>query len=125
MRYPHAPSTLARPDHGDYIEIVFAPAPKRGAAATVTATKARGAHSAAAGRTIPAPVVVSGDLSAAQWERLIVRIAALPAPVVASKPSASAIPDSTSSAVPRTSSTVPRTSSTVPQAAKSGSPGKG
>jgi membrane-bound lytic murein transglycosylase B len=111
MRYPHAPSTLARPDHGDYIEVVFAPAPKGGIAAKVTATKAKGAHSAVAGRTAPAPVVVRGDLSAAQWERLIKRIAALPAPAIASKPSSSAIPDSTSS--------------TAPPAAKSSGPGKG
>jgi membrane-bound lytic murein transglycosylase B len=114
MRYPHAPSTLARADHGDYIEIVFSPALKRGvAAAKVTATKAKGAHAAAAGQTAPSPVVVSGDLSVAQWEQLIGRIAALPAPVVASKPSSAAIPDSTSS-----------TSSTVTQAAKSSGPGK-
>lgn len=110
MRYPGAPSTLARPDHGDYVEIVFSPAPKRGAAAKVTATKS--AHSAGAGQTAPSPLVVSGDLSAAQWDRLITRIAALPAPTVAAKPSSSAIPDSS-------------TSSTVPQAAKSNGPGKG
>ncbi len=110
MRYPHAPSTLARPDHGDYVEIVFAPAPKRGATAKMTATKAIAPHSATAGQTAPPPVVVSGDLSTAQWERLIKRIAALPAPAVASKPSPSAIPDSTSS--------------TAPQAAKGGGSGK-
>ena len=28
MQYPGAPSTLARPDHGDYIEIDFPPAPR-------------------------------------------------------------------------------------------------
>ncbi len=110
MRYPHAPSTLARPDHGDYIEIVFSPAPRRGAAAKVTATKATATGAAP---TAPSPVVVSGDLSAAQWDTLIARVAALPAPVVKVKPSSSAIPDSTSSK-----------SSTVPQAAKSSGPGK-
>jgi hypothetical protein len=111
MRYPHAPSTLARPDHGGYIEVVFSPAPKRGAAAKVSATKATAAaHSDGAGQTAPSPVVVSGDLSAAQWDTLITRVAALPAPVVRVKPSSSAIPDSTSS--------------TVPQAAKGSGSGK-
>jgi soluble lytic murein transglycosylase-like protein len=101
MRYPHAPSTFARPDHGDYIEIVFSPVPKRGATAKVTATKATSAaHAAGAGRVQPSPVVVSGDLSAAQWNTLIKRVAALPAPAVRVKPSSSAIPDSTSSTVP-------------------------
>jgi hypothetical protein len=111
MRYPGAPSTLARPDHGDYIEIVFSPAAKLGAAAKVTATKATAAHSTTAGQTAPSPVVVSGDLSAAQWERLIKRVAALPAPTVRVKPSSSAIPDATSS--------------TILQVAKSKAPGKG
>ncbi len=27
MHYPGAPSTLARADHGDYLEIAFSPAP--------------------------------------------------------------------------------------------------
>jgi hypothetical protein len=78
----------------------------------VTVTKARSAHAAVAGQTAASPVVVSGDLSAAQWDALITRVAGLPAPVVRVKPSSSAIPDSTSS-----------TSSTVPQAAKSSGPG--
>jgi soluble lytic murein transglycosylase-like protein len=112
MRYPGAPSTLARADHGGYIEVVFAPAAKRGAAAKVTATKARttAAHSASADQTAPSPVVVSGDLSAAQWDTLITRVAGLPAPTVRFKPSSSAIPDATSP--------------TVPQAAKGSGSGK-
>jgi hypothetical protein len=111
MRYPGAPSTLARPDHGDSVEIVFSPAPKRGATVKVTATKATAAHSAGAGQAALSPLVVNGDLSAAQWDRLIARVAALPAPTVASRPSSSAIPDSTSS--------------TVSQGAKGNAPGKG
>jgi soluble lytic murein transglycosylase-like protein len=107
MRYPRAPSTLARSDHSDYVEIVFSPAPKRDAAAKVTATKAAAARSAGAGQTAPSPLVVSGDLSAAQWDRLITRIAALPAPTVASKQSSSAIPDSTSSTVPQATKSAP------------------
>ncbi len=92
MRYPGAPSTLARADHGDYIEIVFAPAPPRAPAPKSTATAAA-AHAAAAGKTAPAPVAIVGELSPAQWEQLVSRIAALPTPTVAVKPSSSAIPD--------------------------------
>ncbi len=51
------------------------------------------AHSARAARTASSPLVVIGKLSSAQWNRLIARIALLPAPNVAAKPSASAIPD--------------------------------
>jgi hypothetical protein len=36
---------------------------------------------------------VNGDLSIAQWDRLIARIAALRAPIVAVRPSSSAIRD--------------------------------
>jgi Transglycosylase SLT domain len=103
MRYPGAPSTLARADHGDYIEVVFSPVAKQGAAAKVTATKAKAAaHAANAGQAAPSPVVVSGDLSAAQWDTLITHIAGLPAPTVRVKPSSSAIPDANSSTLPRT-----------------------
>src|ERR1700691_631453 len=65
MRYPGAPSTLARADHGDYIELVFAPAAARGRAAGA-------AHAAATGKSAsaPAPAAVVGELSAAQWEQL-------------------------------------------------------
>src|ERR1039458_10598371 len=56
-------------------------------------TAPRIAHSASAGRTAPAPLVVSGELTSTQWNQLIARIAVLPVPNVASKPSASAIAD--------------------------------
>ena len=49
MRYPGAPSTLARADHGDYIELVFAPA----AGARARQAPASAAHSAATGPTAP------------------------------------------------------------------------
>ena len=89
MRYPQAPITQAKADHGDYIEIVFAPAP----AQIPGAQTATAAHSATSGPTAPAPVVVGGELSAAQWDQLISRVAALPVPKIASKPSSAAIPD--------------------------------
>ncbi len=100
MRYPGAPSTLARADHGDYLEIAFNPAPhaaalKPSATAAVAGPAGAGAG-AGAGQTAPAPVAVVGELSVAQWEQLIGRIAGLPKPTVAVKPSPGAIPDSPS-----------------------------
>jgi hypothetical protein len=94
MHYPGAPSTLARADHGDYVEIAFRPAPH--AAVLKTPTTAAVAHPAGAGQTAPAPapVAIVGELSAAQWEQLIGRIAGLPKPTVAVRPSSGAIPDS-------------------------------
>ncbi|MGO9247913.1 MAG: lytic murein transglycosylase [Solirubrobacteraceae bacterium] len=90
MKYPGAPTTLARADHGDYIEIVFAPAPAHLSAASA-------AHAAGVGKSASAtaqtPVAVVGELSATQWEQLVTRIAELPAPSVRFKPSSAAIPD--------------------------------
>lgn len=111
MRYPGAPTTLARADHGDYIEIAFTPAPMRAVNPRSTTTRAA-AHSAGAGQTAPAPVAIVGELSTTQWEQLIERIAALPAPTVAIKPSSAAIPDHP-------------TSSTSPSQAASGNHGLG
>jgi hypothetical protein len=89
MRYPGDPSTIARSDHGSYIEIVFEPPAPKAAPA-----RARAAHSAPAGVSAPSPLAVGGELSAAQWEQLIARVGALPVPTVSSKPSSSAIADS-------------------------------
>ena len=91
MRYPGAPTTLARADHGDYVEIVFAPTPAHAPRAKPAAARAAGAGAAA-----PAPGAIVSELSAAQWEQLVARIDALPAPTVAVKPSSAAIPDHTS-----------------------------
>ena len=44
MKYPGAPTTLARADHGDYIEIVFAPAPAHLSAASAAHAAAGGAR---------------------------------------------------------------------------------
>jgi hypothetical protein len=93
MRYPEAPSTLARADHGAYIEIVFPQGLANASAAKSPAGTVTVAHSAASGPTAPAPVVVGGELSAAQWNELLAHVAALPVPTVATKPSSSAIPD--------------------------------
>jgi hypothetical protein len=88
MRYPGAANTLARADHGDYIEVDFAAAVKR-----LGATVTKLAHSAGAGRPAPSALVVRGELTPAQWDQLIARIALLPMPKVAVTPSAAAIRD--------------------------------
>ena len=94
MSYPGAPSTLARPDHGAYIEVVFNVAPKRTAPPKPAPGAAHSASGAARRAAAPAaPLAVGSDLSPAQWNQLIGHIAALPVPVVAAKPSSSAIPD--------------------------------
>jgi hypothetical protein len=99
MQYPGAPNTLALPDHYNHIHVGFHP---RGVTLTpgLEATDAA-AHSAGPGRTAPSPqgaagaagATGAGELSPAQWEQLVARIAALPSPTVAAKPSAAAIRD--------------------------------
>ncbi len=102
MHYPGAPTTLARADHGDYVELVFVPAPIHPRAVTA---RAGAAHAAGAGKTAPAQAAIAGELSPAQWEQLVSRIAALPTPAVAVKPSSAAIPDhSASTSSPQTAS---------------------
>ncbi len=92
MRYPGAISTLARADHGNYIEIVFPPALSR--AVTLARAKSAAAGQAAGAKTVaPVPTAIAQALSPAQWEQLIGRVSALPAPSVAYKPSSTAIPD--------------------------------
>ena len=91
MRYPGHASTLARSDHGRYIEITFA-RPKPAAAAKAASAATTAQHSAPTAAGAPSPEV-PGELSAVQWEQLIARLGALPAPSVSTKPSSSAIPD--------------------------------
>jgi soluble lytic murein transglycosylase-like protein len=102
MRYPGAPSTLARADHAGYIEIAFAPSPARAlpavpvspkAAAGGLGAKGAAAKAAVAAKAAAASAGVVGGLSAAQWEQLISRAGALPAPKIAVKKSSAAIPD--------------------------------
>src|SRR6201994_2241422 len=93
MKYPGAPNTLAMPEHWNHIHVGFHPAAGQ-PATTPTATGA--AHSARAGKSAPAPIVVPSDLSTTQWNQLVARIGALPSPKVASKRSSSAVNDRTS-----------------------------
>jgi hypothetical protein len=87
MRYPEAASTLALPTAWDGIQVGFLA--RR--ATTVPIGSAAGVHPA--GQAARAPLAVGGDLSPVEWDRLIARIAALPQPTVAAKPSSAAIRD--------------------------------
>jgi soluble lytic murein transglycosylase-like protein len=92
MRYPGSPNTQASATDSNRIHLEFNPA----APATTTlnpAAAATVAHSARSGRAAPAPVVATSTLNSAQWSQLIERVAALPTPTVAAKPSSAAIPD--------------------------------
>jgi len=91
MRFPGAHTTHANPVAWNRIHLGFRP-PARTAALDRAATSTA-AHSAKAGRTAPAPVVTTSLLSATQWSRLMERVAALPLPTIAAKPSSAAIPD--------------------------------
>lgn len=93
MQYPGAPSTLAMPEHWNHIHVGFRPT-----AAQLPLNGQTAASAAAAGKGAPAPVVVPSDLSTTQWNQLVTRIGALPAPKVAAKPSSSAIKDPKSAA---------------------------
>jgi hypothetical protein len=92
MKYPGAPNTLAMPEHWNHIHVGFRPA----AGQSITPTATGAAHSARAGKSAPAPIVVPSDLSTTQWNQLVARIGALPAPKVAAKRSSSAVNDRTS-----------------------------
>ncbi len=91
MDYPGSPSTLASRERWDSIELAFAPAGPP-VPLNVAAT-ARAAHSVGAGPTAPAPEVLSGDITPAQWSALIDRIGSLPNPTISRKPSDAAIRD--------------------------------
>ncbi len=87
MRYPGAASTHSARGYWNRIRLEFAPAVLAPAAAGSSA------HSAKSGKVAGAPAVAVPSLSASQWEQLIQRVAALPAPKVAHKPTSAAIPD--------------------------------
>ncbi len=88
MRYPNAPSTHAVPAFWNRIRIAFEPA-----GPAVAVTPATAAHSARTGQTAPSPLLTPTYVSPSQWEQLMTRIASLPEPTVATKPSSYAIPD--------------------------------
>jgi membrane-bound lytic murein transglycosylase B len=91
MEYPDAKNTLATRAHSNAIQIDFPPAAP---ATALTSTKAaKTAHSATSSKTAPAPLQASATLSLTQWNELLTRIGALPAPTVAAKPTSAAIRD--------------------------------
>jgi soluble lytic murein transglycosylase-like protein len=93
MQYPGAPNTLAMPEHWNHIHVGFRPT-----AAQLPLNGQPAASAAGAGKGAPSPVIVPSDLSTTQWNQLVTRIGALPAPKVAAKPSSSAIKDPKSAA---------------------------
>src|SRR4029077_15310914 len=76
MRYPGAPTTVARADHGNYIEVAFTPAPAHAPSPKSTAPTVA-AHSAGAGPTAPAPLAGGGELKAGERGQPVQRLAAL------------------------------------------------
>ncbi len=91
MRFPGYARTHAAKAYADRIHLVFQPA--TATTALDPAADSTVAHSAKTGRTAPSPVVTTSALSAAQWNQLMERVAALPIPTVKTKPSAAAVPD--------------------------------
>jgi soluble lytic murein transglycosylase-like protein len=92
MRFPDASNTHATAADWNRIHLEFRP-PAPATPAIDPAAAATAAHSAGSGHTAPAPVVSTSAMSAAQWEQLMERVAALPTPNVPSKPTSAAIPD--------------------------------
>jgi hypothetical protein len=90
MRYPGAANTDAVSSAWDHIRVEFPPA-EAGTALRPAATG--NAHSAQSGGSAPAPRVTATTLSSTQWDQLLTRAGALPAPSVRTKPSSAAIPD--------------------------------
>ncbi len=91
MRYPGQPATKARSAFWNRIRLTFAPVKPETALSTAAVKSA--AHSATTGAVAAAPVVTTGSLTADEWNQLLVRVAAIPAPVVAAKPSSAAVAD--------------------------------
>jgi membrane-bound lytic murein transglycosylase B len=91
MRYPGTSNTHASRHYWNQIHLVFpavsAASPRKAVAPTTVA------HSAQSGRTAPAPIVTTSFLSPTQWNQLMTRVATLPTPTIAAKPSSQAIPD--------------------------------
>jgi hypothetical protein len=90
MRFPGAANTQAAPLAWDRIHIAFAPLPPGGPQPAPTQRGTRKGRSAA---RVPTPPALGGSLPSPEWDRLINRIGALPAPKVAVKPSGAAIRD--------------------------------
>jgi hypothetical protein len=88
MRYPSAPNTHAAAAFSSHVRLAFQPGRP-----AVSLTPTAAASSARSARPVPSPLLTPTYVSSNEWERLLTRIAALPAPSVATKPSSSAITD--------------------------------
>jgi soluble lytic murein transglycosylase-like protein len=91
MRYPGASATHAESGFWNRIRVEYQPAVAPVALSPSAAAGA--AHSARKGKLAALPLISAGSLSATQWDQLVTRVGALPAPTVASKPSSAAVPD--------------------------------
>jgi hypothetical protein len=92
MHYPGQSSTKSSRAYWNRLRVEFARAAKPAVAISPGAAGAA-AHSAGKGHVANAPTLAVPSLSAGQWEQLIQRVSALPAPAVSRKPSSAAIPD--------------------------------
>ncbi|HWX52839.1 MAG TPA: hypothetical protein VNY34_06080, partial [Solirubrobacteraceae bacterium] len=96
MRYPGASNTHATPQSWSHIHVAFRPgsAPVTlNPAAPGAAAKGGAAQLARTAAPAVSPLLMGNDLTPAQWDQLIKRIAALPTPTVKVKPSSAAIKD--------------------------------
>jgi hypothetical protein len=87
LRYPNASNARADASFSKDIRLEFSPA-------AASAATAPGAHSARATRTAQTPLVIGTSvLGAAEWNELMTRVATVPTPTVATKPSSAAVAD--------------------------------
>jgi hypothetical protein len=91
MKYPGAPSTLARPDHSTYIQLELPRQTPAAAASRTRSTKVAGSPGTSQSST--APVIANPVLDTLEWQRLMTQVGSLQGPKVSRKPSASAIRD--------------------------------
>jgi membrane-bound lytic murein transglycosylase B len=93
MKYPAATNTLATTEHADAIQIDFQPTAAALASTPKAAAKAARAATATA-KLATSPLIAGGaSLSLTQWNELLTRIGAIPAPKLAAKPTSAAIRD--------------------------------
>ncbi len=94
MKYPAAANTLATTAHPNAIRIDFQPAAGALAPTPQAASKGSKARAAAAAKAALSPSGANGgSLSLTQWNELLARVGAIPAPKLAAKPTSAAIRD--------------------------------
>jgi hypothetical protein len=93
MRYPGAANTHATPQSWSHIHVGYRPTSQAHVLNPATAGAVARSAAAAATRASAPSLLGGAQLTPPQWDQLITRIAALPAPTVAVKPSSAAIPD--------------------------------